>query len=355
VNAHASALLGLIWLGVVAFGRTVEWYKAPEGSPRPAVLRFLVAIVLCAAAMCANPDGPRVFADAMLAAKNTNFASLPDYRPIDFNSRTLMPWVYFGTVALLILVQLINARPFSPTSMFVVLTFGIWPLLQVRGLDYWWLVVAWLIVREVALFGARFVSEVESVTPSLTLRAPGVSRGFKRAIAGAFILAFLATPFSRWLIFGQPRDLEAVVTKDTPVLLVSEIVRIQALPDLRDTLDIAYPDRRYLGSILSGVEQGDFLAWVLDGETDRPVMLYSRPETLGKEHWDECHRVLDGSSDWWEITGRHQTNLIVIVPERFPKLAERLRRAKEWRTVQDDALLIAVRREPRLPAELMRP
>ncbi len=354
-NAHASALLGWIWLGVITFGRSVEWWKAPSGSTRPAVSRFLIAIVLCAGAMCANPDGPRIFVDAVLAAKNANIGSLLDYQPIDFNGHNLLPWVYFGTIALLILVQMIRARPFSPTSLFVVLSFGIWPLLQARGVDYWWLIVGWVIVREFASFRAPSVSAGETVSPALTLGALNSRGYFCWALIAAFFIALLATPFARWLILGKPRAIEAIATADTPTQLASELTGSDVLPELRETVGTEYPNSRYRGAILCGEEQGDFLAWVLDGDNDRPVMLYTRPETLGRDHWAECRRVLDGSSDWWEITGRHQTNLIVIVPERFPKLAERLRRAKEWRTVQDDVLLIAVRREPRLPAELMGP
>lgn len=352
-NAHASALLGLVWLGVITLGRSVEWWKAAESSSRPAVLRLLISIVLCAAAMCANPDGPRIFVDAALAAKNANISSLPDYQPIDFNPQTLVPWIYLGTLALLILVQLIGTRPFSPTTLIVVLTFGFWPLVQQRGLDYWWLVVAWLIVPEIAAaLSARSVSKGGNSSPSLTLQVP-VFR--KWALVAIFLIAFLLTPFGRWLILGEPRASEAITTKETPTRLASALTGFEGLSDFQVTISTNYPNGRYRGTILCGEEQGDFLAWVLDGDNDRPVMLYSRPETLGKDHWAESRRVLDGSSDWWEITGRQQTNLIVIVPERFSKLAERLRRAKEWRTVQDDILLIAVRREPRLPADLMRP
>jgi hypothetical protein len=48
-------------------------------------------------------------------------------------------------------------------------------------------------------------------------------------------------------------------------------------------------------------------------------------------------------------------NLVAIDPDRWPKLADRLRRARSWRTVQDNGLLVAVRREPKLPVELMPP
>jgi len=359
-NAHASALLGLIWLGIIILGRTLEWSKAVPGSTRPAVFRFLISIVLCAAAMCANPDGPRIFVDAVLAMKNTNIYSLPDYQPMDLSSKAGLPWLYFGSVAILVLLQIVGSRPFSPTILCLVLSFGIWPLVQQRGMDYWWLIVAWIAVSEISAAmdwkpGSQSVSEWDTVSPhSASERASKFGR-LRWVIVAAFLVAFLATPFMRWIVFGKPRELESIVTPDTPILLVHELVRIEALPEFRETVNAEYPGGRYRGAILCGEDQGDFLAWVLEDESHRPVMTYNRPETLGKEHWSDCRRVLDGFSDWWEITGRHQVNLIAIDPKRHPKLAERLRRAKEWRTVQDDSLLIAVRHEPRLPVELMKP
>jgi hypothetical protein len=130
------------------------------------------------------------------------------------------------------------------------------------------------------------------------------------------------------------------------------------LPELRQQARATYPEGRIRGAILCGEEQGDFLGWVLEGDERQVVLIYSRAETFDPTHWAECRKALDGEAAWWEILGRHQVNLIVIDPGRFGKLADRLRRSPEWGTVQDDGaggLLVAVRREPKLPAELMDP
>jgi hypothetical protein len=125
------------------------------------------------------------------------------------------------------------------------------------------------------------------------------------------------------------------------------------LPAFHDIVRTAYPQGRYRGAILTGEEQGDFLAWVLDGDNTRPVMVYSRPETFNPGIWAEAEQALEGASPWWEILGRHQVNLIAINPNRWEKLAGRLRPSKEWAIVEDrPALLVAVRRQPKLPAEL---
>ena len=125
------------------------------------------------------------------------------------------------------------------------------------------------------------------------------------------------------------------------------------LPEFRDIVRTAYPDGRYRGVILADPEPGDFLAWVLDGDNTRPVMVYTRPETFNPGIWTEAQTALDGASDWWETLGRHQANLVVVHPGRRDKLAERLRHSTEWAIVEDaPELLIAVRRVPKLPAEL---
>jgi hypothetical protein len=375
-NAHASVIVGLAWLGVVTFGRAIEWWKvrAAVGTrfqpvrigtdnleTCPHVGRFLLSIALAIGATCANPDGPRIFVDAFAVAKNPNIAALPAWQPIDFSKPAGMPWAYFTALAAILVVQIMSPRPFSPTALAVVLTFGIWPLVQQRGSDYWWLIVPWLIVPKVAAI--RLPGREESATGS----ADAKSAEERKLPAWPIILvcgfAVVATPAARWLITGQPRSLESIASRDTPVRLALELTAAeehagQHLPGLREQVRATYPAGRFRGAILCGEEQGDFLAWVLEGDNNQPVMIYSRPETFDQAHWAECRKALDGEGVWWEILGRHQVNLVVIDPGRSGKLADRLRASAEWATVQDDGpggLLVAVRREPKLPAELMAP
>ena len=82
-------------------------------------------------------------------------------------------------------------------------------------------------------------------------------------------------------------------------------------------------------------------------------MIYSRSEAIDPAVWADAVRALNGASDWWEILGRHQVNLIVVHPARREKLVERLRHSAEWAIVEDAPVrLVAVRRVPKLPAEL---
>jgi hypothetical protein len=170
----------------------------------------------------------------------------------------------------------------------------------------------------------------------------------------------MTTPAVRWLLVGRPRGLEVSTTRDTPWRVAFELTATgdeagRHLPELREAVRAAYPNGKYRGAILCGEDQGDFLGWVLDGDNTQPVMLYTRPEAIDPAHWAEAHSALEGASDWWETLGRHQANLIVIDPGRWGKLAGRVRKSHAWRVVQDDGpggLLVAVRREPKLPAEL---
>jgi hypothetical protein len=354
-NAHASVVVGLAWLGVMAAGRAVEWWKKQdlEIPARPAVGRLLAAIALCAAAACANPDGPRLFLDAFEATKNPSVGSQPGWQPIDFTTTAGMPWTYFGSISVLLLVQLSCSRPFSPTALLITLSFGIWPLVQQRGADYWWLILPWLIVPQIAPICLRYLHAAEPEA--------GWGHWVPAVICG---IAILATPAARWFITGSPRSLESIVSRDTPAKLALELTADAksartVLPDLREQLRATYPNGKYRGAILGGTEQGDFLAWVLDGDNNQPVMIYNRPEALDQTQWAECHKVLDGETSWWEITARHQVNLIVIDSKKHGKLVERLRAwPSEWRTVQDDGpggLFISVRRVPKLPVEFMTP
>jgi hypothetical protein len=352
-NAHTSALVGLGWVGVILVGRAIEWWRAYENfeDDRPAMPRLFIAYPLCIAATCLNPDGPRIFVDAVAFAKNPNIPVLTGWQPIDFSKPAGFPWFYFATIAALLFAQLVGRRVFSPTAILVILSFGFWPLLQQRGQDYWWLIVPWL---SAPLFG----SAVEWLRGEPRSQ-PSPPR-FRWALMIVLGLAVLATPAVRWLILGKARTLEAITSRETPARLAQQLANpeldsVSFLDGFRAGLQ-NYPDRKYRGAILTGEEQGDFLAWVLDGDNTQPVLIYTRPETMDPPHWAECHRALDGESAWWEILGRQQVNLVVIDPRRYGKLAERLRKDPEWSMVQDQAaLVVALRKEPKLPPELMRP
>ncbi|HJZ91874.1 MAG TPA: hypothetical protein VKE40_13455 [Gemmataceae bacterium] len=354
-NAHASAVVGLAWLAVLTAGRAVEWWRsAPDGETnRRAVGRLVLALGLCAAAACLNPDGPRLFADAFRATKNPNIASLPDWQPIDFNKPAGMPWAYFTTLAVLFVAQLLAPRVLGPGPMFILLTFGFWPLVQQRGSAYWFLIAPCLTVPLVA----SALANLTASRPEATDAEP--TPRWRWVAAGVLVVSLLTTPAMRWLVTGRPRSIEDVVEADTPWRVALELTaeRDEAgrfLPQLRTITQTSYPGGRYRGAILCGDAQGDFLAWVLDEDNTRPVMTYTRPEALGQPHWAETHRALEGHGDWWEILGRHQVNLVAIDPGQWLKLADRLRTSPDWLVVQDDGpggILAAVRRLPKLPIE----
>lgn len=377
VNVHASAVVGLAWLAVITVGRSAEWWQGRRaGSPeRPAVGRLLLAVPLCVAATGLNPDGFQIYPDAIGAARSPNIHGMPEWQPVDFSTSAGMPWAYFATLAVLLLAQLASRWTLGPTRLVVLLSFGFWPVTHQRGLETWWLIVPWLAVPLVASAVRRVGGGPEpgagarAETPDSPASAPAPASGSDssdhlegarwplRAAILAAVVALLTTPLVRWLVLG-PRALVEVVSADTPARLAQELTASETdaeryLPELRQVLQAHYPDGRYRGAILTGERQGDFLAWVLDGDNTRPVMVYSRPVVLESGTWGEAHSALEGNGDWWEVLGRHQVNLIAIPPGRWEKLAGLLRHSPAWAIVEDGpALLVAVRREPKLPAEL---
>lgn len=190
--------------------------------------------------------------------------------------------------------------------------------------------------------------------PAALASASGSGSWGRRAGLIVFALAAITTPLVRWLALG-PRALEGIVSADTPARLGLELTGGDGshLPELHEIVRATYPEGRYRGAILTGEPQGDFLAWVLEGDNTRPVMVYSRPETFDPGTWGEAEEALKGASPWWEILGRHQVNLVAVDPRRWEKLAERLRKSREWAIVEDGpALVVAVRTQPKLPAEM---
>jgi hypothetical protein len=311
-NAHASAVLGLGWLGVLACGRTVEWWRADGERPG----RWWLAFVVCAVAGCANPDGPRWFIDSLTAAKNPNLRDLPDWQPIDFGTGAGRPYAYLVSVAGLLIVQFATARGFRPATLMLLLTFGVWPLVQQRGLGYWWLIGPWL----VASYLGPMCTAKRLIRPSW---------GWAVWVGMALVVA----PFVRWAISGQPRPMDRIVSADTPWQIAEELTASE-----------------YQGAIVCGEAQGDFLAWALESQQRVVVALYTRPESIDRDHWEEVRQVLNGGPDWWDVLDRQRANLVVIDRERFQGLANRLRRSAAWNVLQDEEkLFIAERRERRVP------
>ena len=317
-NAHASAVVGLAWLGVVAIGRAIEWWKQCSLSSasfveRPAVGRLLIAIVLCMAATCLNPDGPRIFIEAFRAAKNPSVGTLPGWQPIDFSKSAGMPWIYFGSIAAILLVQLISRT--------LVVAIGIdcdrdFRRLATRSTTWGGLLVAdrsWLLFRKLAAIaaigdGLRSLKRQAKASNVTFACASGSDHRRRWIIAIVCGVAILATPAARWFISGSPRSLESIVSRDTPARLALELTADEQnagnnLPELREQIRATYPNGKYRGALLCGEDQGDFLAWVLDGDNNRPVMIYNRPLAFDPDHWSECQTALDGESSWWEITG----------------------------------------------------
>ena len=286
-NAHSSIMIGLAWLSVITLGRAVEWWSARRRGerPRPAWLHLLAAIGLCAAAACINWDGLKTVTHVFRMVKNPNLASLPDWQPVDFSKPAGMPWAYFATLAALFVAQLLSPRVFRPTGLLVILSFGFWPLVQQRGLAYWWLIVPWLLVPMVAPI---FRSSDGCADRAIAQRAHRTSIATSLWTWIALLVlgvAMLTTPAVRWLVTGQPRTLGDVVSTDTPWRVARELTADsdageRYLPGFRDVVRATYPSGKYRGAILCAPSQGDFLAWVLDGDNTQPVMLYTRPETL---------------------------------------------------------------------------
>ena len=202
-----------------------------------------------------TPDGWHIYPDAARLGKISNNYQLAGWQPINFSTGDGMPWAYLGTLAILLVTQLFTPRALQPTALVVVLTFGFWPVLQQRGLGYWWLIVPWLVAslwrREPEPEAGARATAPTSIAVAL---APASGSGsidprLKWVAVGLVVLAIVTTPLFRTLIVG-PRSLDTIVTTDTPARLAVEMTTDDPgthLPAFRDIVQAAYPDQRIPG------------------------------------------------------------------------------------------------------------
>jgi hypothetical protein len=320
-------------------------------------VRRLTAVLLLSAVAVAvlNPHGPYLYLHTLALARHPNIATLEEWQPLDFTMGPGGHWGYLASVVLLAVSQVLSPRPFTPTQVLLIVTFGVAPLLQQRMMIWWLTLLPWLVLPLWAAAAERLPRSWKGVrsVPS-----------FRKTVVAA-LLVVLVVPLSppvRWLISGRPRPLEQSLSPGTPWRLAAEVAAFseqgEGLPVLREELRRRYPGGRYAGSVFASETQGDYLVWALPGEF--PVLTYTHAHLFPPEHWQACRTVEDAGPGWWDVLDRYRVNLVVVEPDLHPDLARRLREDPRWLVVLDEAgerarpdprtrLLIALRKQPSGP------
>ncbi|MEZ6140809.1 MAG: hypothetical protein R3B84_09580 [Zavarzinella sp.] len=347
-NWTGPGLTGLLFYLLFCLAKTIERFQMPVAEREP-VLRYWLILIPCYLMHWLSPYGPAFILEPFLTARNSAFWHSPIGKPLNFSDPGAWPWIFLATIGLLIAIQVIAKSGFRIFSLLIICTFGIWPLVQFRGLNYWWPLAAALIAIHTGplLCACCRTEKNEHSTFSSEL---------KYCVA-TILLLVLAHPTWWHLVVLQKRTAEQVYRPAMPVALVLELqgqADASTLPEFRTLLTQYYQETggKYRGMILCTPEIGSFMTMKLGFRSDMPLSLYNRPQTFDPAYWTEFEQVLAGNFNWWEITDRHQTNMIVTPTLGHDELIRRVRIAPEWVVVESawqKGYFLAVRRHPRLP------
>lgn len=291
--------IGIVWLGCQAIAHTMVW--------KSSAWRWWALTVAAVIVVAIVSGGPKNLVDSALFAKNANMIHMPEWRPIDFSKPSGRPLSLLASLGVLFAAQLFARRSLNATKLLPMGLWIAWALAQQRGLDYWWLVGAWLLVDLL-----RDVREL-----------PALPRPFAWAAIVGVLLAIITTPTSAWIVFGSRRPLDRSLA-DTVAW------RVLGLADLPP------------GRVLCPPAQGDFLTRIL-GE-DR-VVLRSRPQDYDRDFWDDAHRAVQGEPDWWDVLDRLWVNTVILPNDGRFGAVDRLRASKHWMIVFEDAALVVFGRK----------
>jgi hypothetical protein len=345
-NSHGSFSTGLMLLAASILGRALEVLKNPVKAGRWPSLRAddacrrLLWVLSASLVMigCVNPSGPLIYRDVLAMARHPVVLLQDEWQPLTFHLGSGGHWSYLIILALLIATQRRCPRWFSVGSVTLIIVYGVLPLLHQRMLIWWLMAAPWIMVRYWPLCGLRRLEQAGTATFRKTL------------LAGALVvLAGLWSIPTQWLFSGAPGKLERTLSAGTPWQLAALLrdSRQKVAPNLaflaRDLRDY-YPEGRYTGCIFASETLGDSLHWELAPEIQ--VFIYTHVQIFTSEHWQRTIDVRNGTERWRQVLDEYRVNLVVVEPDRNPRLCELLRKDKGWH-VDLDELNLATKRDPR--------
>jgi hypothetical protein len=358
-NFHGSYVSGLLLLGAWLVGRAVAvCWSVRTIDPRrllrdPQVGRLLVVLVLATGAVAVlNPHGPFIFWNTVQMGRNPNVQDMREWYPLSFRETEALVWIYLLSLGLLAAAPLLSRRCYTPGALLLLAGFGLGPVLHVRMMIWWFMLVPWLMLPHWRACRERVPAGAAPTVPSFR----------KTVVAGLLFAVLLAwsSPL-QWLYSGEPAPRDRALFNGTPWQLAEQLrdptaAPPHAVPGLAEALARSYPNGRFTGGVFASETEGDYLLWALVPET--PVFMYTHVHLMTPEAWRLCQLVKFGTPAWREVLDAARMNLVVVEAEMYPRLGELLHEDPAWQVLLDETgdpskpdsrarLLVALRREPR--------
>jgi hypothetical protein len=359
-NIHGSYPSGLLLLaGCLAGQAATAGWSARTIDPRrlladPQVRQLLLVLALSVGGIALfNPHGPFIFWETVRMGRHPNVQDMEEWRALSFQRTAALLWLYLFSLGVLAVAPLCSRRWYTPAQILVLVGFGVGPLLHVRMMVWWFMLVPWLFFPQWRAIRERF----PAWGPHLA-----TVPSFRKTLLAGFVLAMLVAWSSpaQWLFSGEPTPRGRALFNGTPWQVAEQLrqpgaVVPDGVPGLSEALARHYAGGRFTGGIFASETQGDYLVWALAPQT--PVFMYTHVHLMTPEGWQLCRAVKRGSPAWRQILDAYGINLVVAEAEMYPVLCNLLHEDSAWVVLVDETgdpakrdsrarIVIALRREP---------
>lgn len=322
-NLHGSFPLGLLLLGCVVMGRSIDVFRR-TGSWQAVIAdnrvrRNLLLLELAAAAVLVNPYGLAIYSEVLRVPSNANLADLTEWHPLGLRE---LPGTVFG-VAAVALAVLYRSSPRRVRS-WEVLTLVIlgWSTLCSSRMIVWWAPVAALLlsIHGYAVWRRWRHLPIVPEPPMRTGKWSVVS-------VGLIWIFFAYSPLGVQIVHGKSPRGDRSMSSDTPQAAVKYL-----------------REKQPKGQIFNTYEWGDYLQWTLP---NLKVFVNSHAHLVPREVWQAYMHISDGQSGWEDYLDRYGVNTVVIDQQYRESLIKKLKESDKWKLdFEQDGQLVFIRKNP---------
>ena len=344
VNTHGSYPVGLALLAVNLAGRAWEMGVRRTFANRDWRWLLLSTLLSVASVTLLNPDGSKAWSETYGFAQNPNLRLILEWQPLNFTEAQGGAWFYWGSMALLLLVQAMSPRGFSTTEILTLIAFGIPPLFQERFMAWWLPLCIGILLNHLNSWAMERGLVWKLSMPS-----------FRKTILAVVLLFFgiMLTPLTNWAQGDVPQNPAKILHTATPYGLAEAL---RAEPTVERFAALGKMPR---GPVFCTESLGEFLYW--KGDAGHPPMLFTHAHLFGAEYWDAAMQTKSGRPGWQDFLDRYGANIVVVeatMPNGQPlPLVVELEKSPEWAIVLDERprteirdpkarLFVAVRKNP---------
>lgn len=300
-NLHGSMLMGLVMLGAIALGYTLQelakngWNLA-AAAKASGVAPLWIAALLFVAFASIGPHGPMIWPHVIFFGESSALQSISEWQRLPLKSLTCFLLVSSALVA--VAVSFKTPRPIAWYEILLLALFALATVMAIRMLAWWALVWPFAVVPHLSAIFSRS----RATTPETTATDDQpVAMRTVYAMAIVFV-TLLVSPPSSSLLRGAPRGEARSTVTDTPVYLADEVVRMNLQ-----------------GNIAAPMDWGDYLLMRSD-EKLRPLVA-THVHLVSPDVWNDYQTIFRGDKNWLAVARGRDMKYLAVSKNSYPQLA----------------------------------